>query len=268
MTIKQRALDIKNFFGDPPSFENAMKKIESKKEDHLKSNVMNKVASVLNNVPKLKPNKKKMDKFIKMQKDLNEKRLEYYDKKKNEVPEGTYKKLVEEMKNLENKSKKTEEEWQNLLLMQFYLILNEYIGRAIEFRKLRLRKNEGGNYIQGNTLYINEYKKGAYQKSDGGYDKLKEGLIKVKIPSEVMKSVNALRRLREGSMFVFGNGQTEMSQSAFSKYQKRVLGHSTNELRKMLIQQREGVTSQVWQKIEGAARKANHTMTTQRGHYV
>jgi hypothetical protein len=41
------------FFGNPPTFENARKKIEEKKEAHLKSNVANKVASILNNLPEL-----------------------------------------------------------------------------------------------------------------------------------------------------------------------------------------------------------------------
>lgn len=268
LTIKQRQQDIARFFGNPPTFENARKKIEEKKEDHLKSNTANKIASVLNNLPELQPAKGVMDVFRKFQKELNEKRLEYYAKKTNTKPEGAYDSLRKAMGVLEEKRGKNEQELQDLLLMQFYIGLNDYIGRGVEFRQLKLRKDDGtGNYIQGSVLYLNEYKKGAYQKDDGTYDKLKDGQMEVEVPKVIMKTVTALRRLRPGVSYAFG-GVAPMSQSAFSKYQKRVMGYSTNDLRKIMIQQREGVSEEMWRKMQETAKKANHTLDTQRGHYV
>lgn len=268
LTIKQRQQDIARFFGNPPTFENARKKIEDKEGDHLKSNMANKIASILNNLPELQPPKGIMDVFRKFQKELNEKRLAYYAQKKNTKPEGAYDSLKEKMILLTKKRGKREDEWQDLLLMQFYIGLNDYIGRGVEFRQLKLRKEDGtGNYIQGSVLYLNEYKKGAYQKEDGTYDKLKDGQMLVQVPKVIMKTVTALRRLRPGVSYAFG-GDAPMSQSAFSKYQKRVMGYSTNDLRKIMIQQREGVSEEMWRKMQETAKKANHTLDTQRGHYV
>lgn len=229
LTIHQRQLDLKKYFN--PDFKAAWKKVCEVSEIHKRSNRANKVASILNLVPELRPNPKEYENFKQIQKEWNQKKNEHYAKKE---PTTKVKKSVSEFgKVCEQKEKeaiKTKGKPDELvylqahLLCQLYRHLPDQVVRNVDFRLLQLRKtgnSKSQNFITRNRIVF-------------GTSKLQEDKAIVVEPSkEIVKTVNRMRAITEPTYIYCFGGSNPLSQPGYSLTLKRLVGFTTNELRKM-----------------------------------
>lgn len=271
LTKYQKGCELKSYFGTPPSFQNALKKIMEMDEPRKKANGANKVNSILKLLPQLMPSKEDYVKFREQQKEWNQKRNTFYQKRDNSVDNGLeelMKRCMDKQKQWqENKGKDKELKYLTEYMMcMFYIWMPDYIGRSVEFRNLQIKKegtSKDQNYLTPSKMVMGIYKLSAKKEEDGTITKLKSGVITVDLPEVFKPIINRLRRITK-QKYVFG-GDDMMSQSGFHFMQKRVLGYATNDLRKMMAQHREGITKK---KLYDLSVKMGNTLGTLLKHYV
>ena len=271
LTIRQKCYELKRYFGTPSSFQNADTYLDTIQEYHRKADIANRINSILHLLPSLKPTVSVYKEFRKNQKTWNEKKREYYNSRDNGVQDG-WEKLRKDLNRSEEQMQEnrgTKEELKCIrryILYVLYVNFPQYIGRSVEFRTLQLRKDrtKAGeqNYVTESRIILNNYKKSGKKESDGSIRRLKDGAIVLQLPQELKRVIRRMRKLTKDS-YIFG-GCRSMSQPGFSLMQKRILGYSTNELRKMVVQHREGITKRHMQEV---AQKMGNTVGTILGHY-
>ena len=243
LTIHQRVLDLKKFF--KPDFKAAMKKIEEVPEAHKRSSRANKVASLMKLLPEIKPSAKEYNEFLKKQKEWNVQKNSHYVQQEVKVENklGVLEKMCEQKKKVSNSVKGTKDELQALrdyILCLLYVHLKDYVARSVEFRVLKLWKTDTDtdNYITGTYIYINTQKQVGSKDKDGNVSKGDISQLKIPTPTALKTAVMRMRKLvSKDSPYIFGTSQP-LSQPGYSLYQKRVLGYTTNELRRMIVQHR------------------------------
>lgn len=218
-TIHQRLLDLKKYFGSPPNFKKAWEFVCAESEVHKRSNRANKVASILNLMPELRPSAKEYEEFRKLQKEWNKKKNEYYAKgaKDTKVSKREMNTLVKQCEDLST-SHDSLKKMREYLLCQLYLNLPSDVLRSFEMRTLKIKKEGNSrkqNYLTVKNIVIGDNKTG---KS-----------IRVELPQKLVDVVNQFRKM-SSSLYIFG-GDEPLSQPAFSLMQKRVMGYSAKELR-------------------------------------
>lgn len=253
------------------SFQNAYAYAMKIEQLHRRADVVNRINSILNLLPQLKPSVDTYKEFRENQKRWNEEKKQYYQDRNNTVKNGLQK-LREGMKESELQMKKSKgdkkeiEKIKQFILYVLYVNFPQYIGRSVEFRTLQLRRDrmKGGeqNYVTESKIVLNNYKKSGKKELDGTIRRLKDGVIQLPLPKELKKVVRRMRRLTN-NVYIFG-GKECMSQPGFSLMQKRVLGYSTNELRKMMVQHKEKISKTHMQQV---AEKMGNTVGTILGHY-
>ena len=269
-TIAQFIGDFRNYFGSPPDFKNAMKKVMEGKEIHLISARANKVASMLKLLPELIPSKSTYEGFLVKQTEWNGKRMEYYANRDNDVSNKLMdfdkKKatIIKQIKATKDDTMKLNL-LRDLMLIQLYTELENYIGRGVEFRLMQMRKigtSKDQNYMTRDYIYIGTYKQGGKRDESGHIQRVKSEQIVLEMPKSIRNTLNKIRKLSNDS-FLFG-GDKPMLQPRFSKYQKKVMGASTNELRKILAQYREGISKK---KLQETAKKMGNTARVALDYY-
>ena len=244
LTIRQRVLDLKKFF--KPDFKAAMKKIEEVPEAHKRSSRANKVSSLMKLLPEIKPSSSEYEQFVRKQKEWNVQKNSHYVQQEVKVDNNldSLVKLCEQKKNYVNSVKGRKEELQALrdyILCLLYVHLTDYIGRSVEFRVLKLWKTDSDkdNYITSTYIYINTQKQIGSKDGEGNVSKVDVQQLKIPTPTALKTAVMRMRKLvSKGSPYIFGSSQP-LSQPGYSLYQKRVLGYTTNELRRMILQHRK-----------------------------
>lgn len=271
LTKYQKGRDLVNYFGSPPLFKNALTKIMEQTEPQKRANGANKVNSILKLLPELMPTDKQYEEFRKNQKEWNKKRNKFYEKRDNGVADD----LTGLMKTCEAKQKAWEETkgtdkelkaLREYMMCLLYIWMPDYIGRSVEFRNLQLKKEgttKEQNYVTPSNLVMGIYKLSAKKEEDGHITKLKSGVIRVELPKEIGAIVRRMRKITD-ELYIFG-GTQPLSQTGFHFMQKRVLGYTTNELRKMMVQHREGISKKM---MESVSKKMGNTLGTLLKHYM
>lgn len=271
LTMYQKEKDLVRYFGDPQSFKHAYENLMRIEEVHKRANAANKINSILKLLPELKPDEKTYESFREKQKEYNQKRNKHYTNRDNSVVNDITG-LLERCKEKENawkESRGTPNELKCIreyMMCLLYILLPDYIGRSVEFRHLQLRKrgtSREQNYITPSKLVLGTYKLSAKKEIDGRITKLKSGILRIPIPKEVSYLIRRFRSLTQ-EPYVFG-GNTMLSQSGYHFMQKRVLGYATNDLRKMMVQHREGMSKK---RLQSISDKMGNTIGTLLRHYM
>ena len=271
LTMYQKKRDLDRFFGSPPSYQKAYDALLRIEQIQKRANAANKINSILKLLPKLIPKQETYDSFLKQQKEWNVYRNKYYTKKDNSVQNH--------MKELLETCKKKEENWQShkgdekemkylteYCMCMMYIHLPEYIGRSVEFRNLKLRKqgtDTTQNYVTPTKMVFGTYKHSSKKEKDGRIVRYKSGIIRVSLPKELQYVLRRMRKLSKQT-YLFG-GEKALSQSGYHFMQKRVMGFTTNELRKILAQHREGIQKNKMQQVSD---KMGNTVQTLLKFYV
>lgn len=276
-TIKQKVSDLNSYFKN--GFKGALEKMNKSREAHLRAQRANRISALIRLLPDLKPDDETWEAFKKEQKKLNEEKAKYYSERKNDVPDDLDKlrkiadDAIEQAKAFRRKKDTDGEkmELKKAVLVRLYTDLQDYIGRGIEFRSLSLYAPTTGkdhkNYMKGLNLFLGLRKTKSSLDAEGDIEKKAQPVIKVVIPKSLLTPLRRLRKLQgRDEPYLFG-GKSIMTQPTFSRYQKKIMGHTTNTLRKMVIQHREGVKKEEIKKQEEVAQKAGHSLKTQRDFY-
>lgn len=248
LTIKQKKYELKKYFGTPASFENAWVRLMAIGEDYKRGYESNKINALIGLIPNLRPDEETYKFFLEKQKEWNEKCKEYYENLKSKTEENgieKLKKLTETLKKNWENSRGTPKEYKaakDYILCVLYVEFPSYIGRSVEFRTLQWRRNVTNleqNYVTQKEIILNNYKKTGKKEKDGTITRLKDGQIRLKLPAQLTSVIRRMRSLINRNdnekLYIFGKTKP-LSQPAFSLYQKRLLGYTTNQLRRMMEQ--------------------------------
>ena len=218
-TIKQREQDLVKYFGSNKSYSTAYQKLMGVEEIHKRSNHANKVASILELMPELRPSKKKYDEFKKLQKEWNKTKNEYYkNKSSNTVTKQNVKEFERKCDSLQKESSESIKKLRKYVLCQLYVLLPVHILRSFEMRTLKVKKEGNSrkqNYITKNRIVIGDNKLGKSESFN--------------LPQKLQDVIDELRKQSKG-IYLFG-GDKPLSQPAYSIMQSKELGYTNKQLR-------------------------------------
>lgn len=279
-TIKDKTFALKQFLTN--GFTKLMDNINAIDDKKKQAVRYNKLAALFRLLPELKPEPKLFEAFTKKQTELNKIRNtkmaeEHTSKVPNELPKLD--KIKDDLRTLVRRFKRKKSPNDEikatieLLLATLYTELDDYIPRSEDILNLRLSKPKDketaskSNYIYGKNMLLNIFKKNKRITKDGDAEQVRQyKTIKVPLPKEIKSLATRLKKIDPSRIYIFG-GEKAMNNIAFNRLQKKILGLSTNALRKQLIQHKFGVKREDIEHREQVAKKAGHTLSTQRNFY-
>lgn len=259
----------------------AIKKMEDKK---LKPQTIAQYLNTISTIIRfLKPNiSEKDNKLLRdTQFKYNEQFAKHYEDKSNKV-DDIHSQLEEKKNNLLQASKKARKDNnidEEIKLLRDYLLIALYIDippQRSEWRFLRLKipktKNEKSmsNYVKGKQFIINNFKVNSQWKDDELNTLTDTQTRTIDIPKSILSVINRLKKISDID-WLFGKQSSESDRVSFHNLQKRVMGVSTNYLRKLYVQ-RQGIhkekIKQERQRRQNVASSMGHTISTQEKHYA